>query len=76
MLKKCTSHLDEVHESYGEHMCFAMEISWLMLSGAVMIFLHALIPGIFVRNGSQRINLMAKKIRSRQNDPTIQDFVI
>lgn len=76
MLKKCTSHLAEVHESYGEHMCFALQISWLMFSGAVMIFLHALIPGIFVRNGSQRINQMAQKIRMRQNDPTIQDFVI
>ena len=76
MLKKCTSHLNEVHESYGEHLCFAMTISWLMLSGAFMIFMHALIPGIFVRNGSQRVNQMAQKIRARQNDPTIQDFVI
>lgn len=76
MFRKCTRHLDEVHESYGEHMAFAMEISWLMISGGVMIFMHALIPGIFVRNGSQRINLMAQKIRSRQNDPMIQDFMI
>lgn len=76
MLKKCASHLNEVHESYGQHMCFALQISWLMFSGGVMIFLHALIPGIFVRNGSQRINQMAQRIRTRQNDPTLQDFVI
>lgn len=81
MLKKCTNHLNEVHETYLEHMCFAMQIAWLMLSGAVMIFLHALIPGIFVRNGSQRVNQMAQKIRARQKNPNapdsdIHDFII
>lgn len=73
MLRKCRNHLAEVHESYGEHMCFAMQIGWLMLSGAAMIFMHALVPGIFVRNGSQRINRMAQKIRDRQKAPGVKD---
>lgn len=66
MLKKSRDHLACVNETYWEHMSFALEMAWIMLSGGILVILHALIPAIFVRSGSKRIALLDEKIRERQ----------
>ena len=49
------NHLREVNETYGEHMQFAMGMAGRMFLGSLMIFIHAIIPWIFITNGSDVI---------------------
>ena len=50
-----TDHLDEVGESYWEHMLRATGFAVAMLIGGVACLVHALLPFLFVRTGSVRI---------------------
>ena len=50
-----TDHLDEVGESYWEHMLRAAGFAVAMLVGGVACLVHALLPFLFVRTGSTRI---------------------
>lgn len=50
-----TDHLDEVGESYGEHLAKATGFAVAMLVGGVACLVHALLPFLFVRTGSARI---------------------
>ena len=50
-----TDHLDEVGESYWEHMLKAMGFAVAMLVGGVACLVHALLPFLFVKTGSARI---------------------
>ena len=50
-----TDHLDEVGESYWEHMLKATGFAMAMLAGGVACLVHALLPFLFVRTGSTRI---------------------
>ncbi len=50
-----TDHLDEVGESYWEHMLKATSFAVAMLAGGVACLVHALLPFLFVRTGSARI---------------------
>lgn len=50
-----TDHLDEVGESYWEHMLKATGFAVAMLVGGVACLVHALLPFLFVRTGSARV---------------------
>ena len=50
-----TDHLDEVGESYWEHMLKAAGFAVAMLVGGVACLVHALLPFLFVKTGSSRI---------------------
>ena len=50
-----TDHLDEVGESYWEHMLKAAGFAVAMLVGGVACLVHALLPFLFVKTGSARI---------------------
>ncbi|MCY3837808.1 MAG: DUF6356 family protein [Gammaproteobacteria bacterium] len=50
-----TDHLDEVGESYWEHMFKAAGFAVAMLLGGVACLVHALLPFLFVRTGSTRV---------------------
>ena len=50
-----TDHLDEVGESYWEHMFKAAGFAVAMLLGGVACLVHSLLPFLFVRTGSARI---------------------
>ena len=50
-----TDHLDEVGESYWEHMLKATGFAVAMLIGGVACLVHALLPFLFVKTGSARI---------------------
>ena len=50
-----TDHLDEVGESYWEHMFKAAGFAVAMLLGGVACLVHSLFPFLFVRTGSARI---------------------
>ena len=50
-----TDHLDEVGESYWEHMLKAAGFAAAMLVGGVACLVHAVLPFLFVRTGSSRV---------------------
>ena len=50
-----TDHLDEVGESYWEHMFKAARFAVAMLLGGVACLVHSLLPFLFVRTGSARV---------------------
>ena len=50
-----TDHLDEVGESYWEHMFKAAGFAVAMLLGGMACLVHSLLPFLFVRTGSARI---------------------
>jgi hypothetical protein len=65
LLCKCTAHLDDVHESYFEHLRFAMFICGQLLKGAIAVFIHALIPALFVKTGSTTLFNLCSEIEKR-----------
>jgi len=44
MIKKSQQHLEQSNEYYFKHMLVALKISFQLLIGAVMAFMHGLIP--------------------------------
>jgi len=51
-----TEHPASVGETYWGHLCRASWFSGKMLLGAGACFIHALLPFLFVRTGSQTIS--------------------
>ncbi len=45
-------HLEDVKESYFTHLKSALGISFNMLKGSIMVFIHAFYPDIFESSGS------------------------
>jgi hypothetical protein len=56
MLKSLfTAHPASVDESYLEHMAVALSFSARLLFAGIVCFVHAFLPFLFVRTGSQVI---------------------
>jgi hypothetical protein len=54
-LRSFTEHPASVGESYGEHWTAAMGFGLRMLAGSLACMIHAFLPGLFARTGSQTI---------------------
>ena len=65
MIKKSKKHLEQANESYFEHMSVALKISFQLLMGALMAFMHALLPSIFTTNASNQIKKLYSYIEQR-----------
>ncbi len=62
-------HPRNVGESYGEHLVAAGGFSAKMIGAGIACFVHALIPCLFVRTGSQTVaqlhdEMVVKRARS------------
>lgn len=55
-------HLDSVNETYLEHMGHAMGFAAVMAFGAVACFVHALLPFLFERTGSDCIRRLHERM--------------
>ena len=55
MIKKSQEHLNSVNESYVEHMSLAFKVGSKMIASGFMALIHGLIPAIFERNASNRM---------------------
>ena len=55
MIKNSKEHLKEVNETYFQHMAIAFKISFTMLVTGIFCLIHALIPGLFKKTGSNQI---------------------
>ena len=65
MFNDSRKHLDDTGESYIQHLIFALNISIKLLIASVQCFLHALVPGIFKKSGSNAIRTLYNKINNR-----------
>ena len=55
MIKNSKEHLKEVNETYFQHMTIAFKIGFTMLVTGIFCLMHALIPGLFKKTGSNQI---------------------
>ena len=55
MIKNSKEHLKEVNETYFQHMAIAFKIGFTMLVTGIFCLIHALIPGLFKKTGSNQI---------------------
>ena len=58
MIKDSKKHLNEVNETYFQHMRIAFKIGFTMLVTGVFCLIHGLIPGLFKKTGSNQIAKM------------------
>lgn len=73
-MKIWTQHLDEVNESYFEHMRMALSFTGHMLMGAAACAIHAFFPFLFETTGSQKIKcLYERMLVSRKSQQGFQN---
>ena len=58
MIKNSQEHLNEVNETYFQHMVIDIKIGLTMLVTGVICLIHGLIPGLFKKTGSNQIAKM------------------
>ena len=61
-----TDHLDEVGETYFKHMGRALWFSVSMIVGGIACLVHALLPFLFVRTASGRIQSLHESMTGRR----------
>ena len=71
-------HPESVGESYGEHFFVALGFGLTMVTASLALFVHALVPGLFVRTGSAAITglhdrMIAHRRRVRAGGVTSAD---
>ena len=66
MIKKSKQHLYSVNESYFKHMKVAVKVGLYMILAGLMALIHALIPGIFQSNASNKIRELYEFINKQR----------
>lgn len=66
MLKASRAHLAECSESYFDHLAAALGISAVLIGAALACAVHALIPALFTRTASNRIEELRTSIQARR----------
>tara|TARA_B100001996_G_C18120556_1_gene385025 strand:- start:204 stop:416 length:213 start_codon:yes stop_codon:yes gene_type:complete len=61
-------HLEEVKETYFEHMGNAFKISFGMIEGGLKGAIHALVPGVFTTAASDKIKKLYQFIQNRDRE--------
>lgn len=66
-----SEHPASVGETYLEHMGTALGFGFRMLAGGSACLIHALVPRLFVSNGSEQVRFLHQRMiahRNRQAD--------
>lgn len=58
-------HLGEVGETYADHARFALYIAARCAWTAVLLFIHALLPFLLVRQGSESLARIQREVAAR-----------
>ena len=66
MIKKSKQDLYSVNESYFIHMKVAVKVGLNMILAGLMALIHALIPGIFQSNASNKIRELYEFINKQR----------
>ncbi len=69
MLHQSKEHLTDVNETYGQHLAFALWFGLRMIGAGCAIILHAFIPALFQKTGSEMVIRLHKELESRQAAP-------
>ncbi len=64
-----TGHLQEVGESYGQHMAHAGRFGFRMIGGGVACLVHAIFPFLFTNTGSRIIRDLHSGMTKRADAP-------
>jgi Family of unknown function (DUF6356) len=57
-----SDHPASVGETYLQHSRHALSFGWIMLSGSMACFLHALFPCVHTRTGSQAVTRLYERM--------------
>jgi hypothetical protein len=66
--KKQQSHLQELNQSYLEHMKNAFSYSMLSFKSGVVFFIHGCFPNVLVDNGSKWIKKLHEQLTTKPNN--------
>jgi len=69
-----TEHPASVVETYGEHLVHASCFGGRMVLAGLACMLHALLPFLFVRTGSQAIEELNAKMLARRRHPPASEL--
>ena len=61
-----TEHPSSIDETYIEHMGNALKFSFTFLQLAVIAYIHAFLPFLFVNTGSDKVKELNKLMLKRQ----------
>jgi hypothetical protein len=64
-----TGHLNEVGESYGEHMVHATSFGMRMIGGGLACLVHGVFPFLFTQTGSRIIRDLHRGMTKRADAP-------
>jgi hypothetical protein len=64
-----TRHLEEVDESYGEHLAQASRFGFRMIGGGVACLIHGVFPFLFTNTGSRTIRELHSGMTRRVDAP-------
>lgn len=62
-----TEHPQSVGETYGQHMVMAGSFGLRLLAGALVCFVHALLPFLFVKTGSTIITDLHRRMVTQRD---------
>ena len=65
MIKKSREHLDQASENYFKHMGVSLTISFQLLIGSLVAFVHALLPSLFTTSASNKIKELYEFVENR-----------
>lgn len=65
MLDKCQKHLDSVHETYLQHLCFAACFGARLIGAGLAAILHGLFPAVFQYTGSKTVFALHDELKQR-----------
>ena len=69
-MNRLNDHLNEVGETYSQHLMKASGFAATMLAGGVACLVHALFPFLFVRTGSDCIRQLNEKMVENRKRPS------
>ncbi|ARS25846.1 DUF6356 family protein [Sphingomonas sp. KC8] len=67
------AHPRSVNESYGEHFGVALRFGAAMMASGAACMVHALLPALFVRTGSNAVKRLHAQMAARQPSPRIRE---
>ena len=63
------AHPRSLNESYLEHQACALKFSFSLFAAAGACLIHALVPGLFERTASRRVETLHREMITRRNRP-------
>ena len=73
--KALTRHPQSVGETYGQHLRMASGFGARMIGAGCACMVHALLPFLFEKTGSEQIRLLHNKLVSSRRGPTSESDI-